>query len=327
MCEISIILPIYNNEKYLERCVLSIVNQTYKNIEIILIDDGSTDKSRNICDKYSSIDSRIRVIHKTNAGVSSARNCGIDIANGKYLMFVDSDDYIEENMCEILYKNILENNIDICACFFKYRFSNKIITEDYTKYKDSFECKTYNGKDFLELLYKGNFANGLVVSSWNKIYKKELFEKLRFKEGIINEDDHICAYLYDENINIKLIPDSLYIYFQAENSITRSSFSEKRLIFIDILEDRANIFGNKKYEYLYFNTLKLLCNMCIEYYFKIKCIDFNYNFSKYKKIYNKSYKKSLTNKNLKFKDKIRMGIFYISPNLYKSIIKINKGRL
>ena len=113
---ISVIIPIYNVEKFLSFCIDSIVNQTYKNLEIILVDDGSTDNSGKICDEYALKDNRIKVMHKQNGGVSSARNVGLNIAKGKYIGFVDSDDYVENDMFEILHNLIIKNNVDISCC-------------------------------------------------------------------------------------------------------------------------------------------------------------------------------------------------------------------
>ena len=113
---VSVIVPIYKVEKYLNKCVDSIINQSYKNLEIILVDDGSPDKCGEICDKYAEKDSRVKVIHKENGGLSDARNAGIDIAKGDYLLFVDSDDWITSNICEVLIKNANDNLSDIIAC-------------------------------------------------------------------------------------------------------------------------------------------------------------------------------------------------------------------
>ena len=116
MERISVIVPVYNVEKYLDKCVQSILNQTYENIELVLVDDGSTDGSSKICDKYGNIDSRVKVIHKENGGLSSARNRGIDEAGGKFITFIDSDDYIHHQMLEILYEGIIKNKSGCAGC-------------------------------------------------------------------------------------------------------------------------------------------------------------------------------------------------------------------
>lgn len=140
MERISVIVPVYNVEKYLDKCVQSILNQTYENIELVLIDDGSTDGSSKICDKYGKIDSRVKVIHKENGGLSSARNRGIDEAVGKFITFIDSDDYIHHQMLEILYEGIIKNKSDISICEYRRFDENETIEEeDYDKEVISFE--------------------------------------------------------------------------------------------------------------------------------------------------------------------------------------------
>ena len=146
---ISIIIPVYNVEKYLRKCLDSIINQTYKKLEIILIDDGSTDNSGKICEEYAKKDDRIIVIHKENAGVSSARNRGIELANGKYIGFIDSDDWIEENMYETLYQNLLQFDVDISMCNYSIIRNHK---KTFHKHDLEDGILIDNKKEFFELL-------------------------------------------------------------------------------------------------------------------------------------------------------------------------------
>ena len=157
MPKISIIIPIYNLEKYLDKCIKSILNQTFKDFELILVNDGSTDKSGVICDNYKKVDDRIVVIHKENGGTSSARNIGIDIARGKYIGFVDGDDYIHENMYYELYENLIKNNSDISICKFvrvydnsEMKFSNNnLLEENYSNIEALKELYKENAVDFI----------------------------------------------------------------------------------------------------------------------------------------------------------------------------------
>src|SRR5690554_2285343 len=144
---ISIIVPVYNVEQYIEKCMVSILSQTYRNIEIILIDDGSTDNSGNLCDTYSAIDPRVKVIHKKNGGISSARNSGLEVAMGEYIGFVDPDDWIETNMYESMYSNIKRNNSEICIC-------NYIIDgSDYSRKTElPFNLNVLNKQEILEFI-------------------------------------------------------------------------------------------------------------------------------------------------------------------------------
>ncbi|WP_314159939.1 glycosyltransferase family 2 protein [uncultured Gemella sp.] len=215
--KISIIIPIYNVEKYLRRCIDSIVNQTYKNTEIILVNDGSPDNCREICDEYEEIDSRIKVIHKANGGLSSARNAGLDIASGEYIMFVDSDDWISEDTLEKLNKYV-EKGCDIIN--FKLRFAKRKtenIIKLNDKIKDSYECNLLSYVDKL-------FSGELDFFICNKLYKKDLFDDVRFPEGRNYEDLATIYKLYFKAKNIVVTDYTLYYYWlENPNSITSNS--------------------------------------------------------------------------------------------------------
>ena len=182
---ISIIVPVYNTELYLEKCVDSIRNQTYSNLEIILVDDGSADHCNTIVDHFAIIDSRITAIHQENGGQSKARNTGIDRAKGEFYLFVDSDDYIDENMLEQMYKRIQRDGSDLAIC--GHLFVDEIGNElgVFTMH-DSVQT----GFQILEKAYEGTKNDYLVNSIiWNKLYKKFLFEQIRFPEGKVQEDE------------------------------------------------------------------------------------------------------------------------------------------
>ena len=214
--KVSVIIPVYKVEKYLKRCVESVVNQTYKNTEIILVNDGSPDNCGVICDEYAKIDSRIKVIHKANGGLSSARNAGLDIASGEYIMFVDSDDWIEEDSLEKLDK-YMDMSYDIIN--FKFRFAKgktkNIELND--KLKDSYECDLLS---YIDKLFLGE----LDFFIWNKLYKKNLFDKVRFPEGRNYEDLATIYKLYFKAKNIIVTDYTLYYYWLGNsNSITSNS--------------------------------------------------------------------------------------------------------
>ena len=186
---ISIIIPIYNVEKYLEKCLDSILNQTYKNLEIILIDDGSTDNSPNICNSYCEKDKRIKIIHKNNEGVSSARNKGIELSKGKYIVFIDSDDYVSNEHIEVLYDCIISNNVDLVI-------SNLIdISEDGIILNNEEKESFLMNKDqcLKELLSEDNFYH----LCCGNIYRKDLLEKIRFncKYRIAEDLDFLYRYI------------------------------------------------------------------------------------------------------------------------------------
>lgn len=219
-------MPVYNVEKFIRRCLDSIINQTMKDLEIILVDDGSTDNSGVICDEYAKLDNRITVIHKENGGVSSARNRGLDVATGEWIAFVDSDDYIDHKMYEILYKNAEKSNCDISVCYFEYINQNGISL--YNADKKLVINGIYNENEFLNLLYKNSETNLICVCAWNKLYKKEIFKELRFKE-IIHEDEEILNRIYTKKYSIYVTELPLYKYVQNSNSIVNKPITKKIL--------------------------------------------------------------------------------------------------
>lgn len=319
MSKISVIIPVYNVENYLDRCINSVINQTYKDLEILLINDGSTDRSGEICDYYKNIDSRIKVIHKSNGGVSSARNIGLNIATGEWIAFLDSDDYIESNMYEELYNDAIENNVDVCACFFKYLTSDNKILFNPTKEHNDLN-KKYSGEQFLKLLYTDLYTNLICVVVWNKIYKKKVFENISFVSKIA-EDEDICHKIYTQEMSIFTNIKGLYIYAQNMDSITNKKFSSDNMEFLDILYNRILSFEKNDLIDLAKVTRNLYLNMIIEYYFKIKSIKKKYNFSQYMNNYKEQLKVAIKLNDISFKDKIRFCIFRKSPFLYGKIIK------
>lgn len=215
MLKISIIVPVYNVEKYLEECLESIINQTYSNIEIIIINDGSTDNSKFICETYKRKDNRIELLNKKNGGLSSARNMGLLYSTGEYVLFIDSDDYIRLDMCEILVKHIIETGADI-IWFNYYNLDNK----NNIKYNNLVkEYKLYNELNrvfWKDLLYK--YKLNEVV--WNKIYKRNIIPNKVFFEGKIHEDTFAFIQILKNATKIKMIKESLYYYrSNRKNSI------------------------------------------------------------------------------------------------------------
>ena len=210
MSLLSIIVPIYKVEKYLHECIDSIICQTYTNLEIILVDDGSPDNCPQICDEYVKIDKRIVVIHRENGGLSAARNSGIDICKGDYICFVDSDDVLHPQYCEFLLKGIKEKNVEFCACISKPFFDEEVF--DCSKPILSFTICTMKWQDYL-------YNNRMSV--WNRIYKRNLFDKVRFKEGRIHEDIFFAADLMDSLLekNVAVIEATLYFARQRADGI------------------------------------------------------------------------------------------------------------
>ena len=225
---ISVIVPVYNVQDYLNRCIESIANQTYKNIEILLVDDGSTDQSGDICDMWVLKDSRVKVIHKENGGLSSARNAGIDVASGDYLSFIDSDDYIEKLMLETMITAIKKSNKDIACCG---RYVN--VWGKYTKTEFCLASeKTYSKKEAIRALF---YQNEIDVSACDKIYRKSIFEKIRYPQGKISEDAAVIFQIIDNSNGVVHVGRPFYHYVYRNNSISKSAYNQKKHDVIDNL--------------------------------------------------------------------------------------------
>lgn len=234
---ISIIIPIYKVEKYLERCIESVLNQTYNNLEIILVDDGSPDSCGLICDKYREKDTRIKVIHKTNGGLSSARNAGIEIASGDYYMFVDSDDYIHADMVEKLLEAVKTFHLKLGYCgFYSFTETEEIVA----KAVMSEEKVIHKRETLIEMLYEPEGQR--IVTSWNKIYDKSLFETLRFPEGKIHEDEFIIHRVLDQVDQVIELKAEYYNYLQRKDSIVGKQYNIKRLDRLDAYLDRYQFY-------------------------------------------------------------------------------------
>jgi len=208
--ELSIIIPVYKVEPYLRKCLDSVVNQTCRDLEIILVDDGSPDNCGAICDEYAARDDRIKVIHQENKGLSAARNAGLKIAAGKYLGFVDSDDWIEAEMFEVLLRALQETGADISVCG-RY--------EEYKDHKVAYcwpEIRTLDREEALEELLRNDKLQNLV---WDKLYRRELFEGIWFPEGKTFEDMAVMHWLILRAKRVVCVPGILYHYLQRSDSI------------------------------------------------------------------------------------------------------------
>lgn len=211
---ISIIIPVYKVEKYLNRCIKSVVEQTYENLEIILVDDGSPDKCPQICDDWTKNDRRVKVIHKKNGGLSDARNSGLKVAKGVYICFVDSDDYVSEKFVETLYNLIRNNHTEISAISFQEVFSTKREVVDTVEDKNS-EVVFENEDALRQLFSNDTFAN----YAWNKMYKRHLFDDVQFPIGRKMEDLGTTYKLLLKAKRIAYSAQILYFYYQREDSI------------------------------------------------------------------------------------------------------------
>ena len=319
---ISIIIPVYNVSKYLDKCLQSVVTQTYSNIQIILVNDGSTDNSCEICEKWCKKDKRIEVIHKRNGGLSNARNVGIERAQGEYLMFVDSDDIISDDLCELLHNHLLENNADLAICDTYHIFDNNNFTFQRDNKVEIVRCF-----DKVEAICNLWYQKSFLPSAWGKLYKKELFKQIRFTEGIIFEDIdimHEIFYLCNKIIytNIKA-----YGYVHHENSITTKKYTQKDNVILDICEKIMKFAANKNIQiqcaaksYYVTGALRVYLNAP-------ETAEYQEVIYKAKNILNSYGKKVLKDKNIRKKNRYALYLyFYLRPLLKPIYQKIDRWK-
>ncbi|SHK75992.1 MULTISPECIES: glycosyltransferase [unclassified Fibrobacter] len=237
---ISIIVPIYKVEPYLHRCVDSIINQTYQDLEIILVDDGSPDNCPQICDEYQQKDSRIKVIHKPNGGLSDARNAGLDIAQGEYIIFVDSDDFIHPEMAAVLFELLQKNGSDIAICNFVP------FTHDVTTSNEAPVVETLSGEEAALRLYQKEYTTQSVVA-WDKIYKKSVFNNLRFKVGKFNEDEFFSYKAMLSSSKITYTSQELYYYFLRDTGISKAITNPKSLDGLEAKQEAIAYYRENKH--------------------------------------------------------------------------------
>ncbi|MBO5870952.1 MAG: glycosyltransferase [Clostridia bacterium] len=230
---ISVIVPIYKVEKYLDECVESIVNQTYTNLEIILVDDGSPDNCPQMCDKWAARDSRIKVIHKQNGGLSDARNAGMAMATGEYIGFVDSDDWISEDMYSLLFKNIKDKSSDISACGISCFYDDNDTDTFIMTPSDEYVLDSSTG---IKAIVKEDILKQPV---WYKLYKKEIIKDIPFKVGKCHEDVFWSYQAIGNAKCISIIPEPCYYYRQRNDSIMGSNFSMKHFDSIEAKVQRV----------------------------------------------------------------------------------------
>lgn len=312
---ISVIVPIYNVEKYLKKCIDSIINQTYKNIEVILVDDESPDNCPRICDEYKEIDNRIKVIHQKNMGLSGARNSGIDFAKGKYIMFQDSDDTIEPDCIKKLYDLVKKDKTILAVCGRYYEFEDGT---KYCKYKEKI-TKVYNFEDAIEEMNNYYYFD---MSAGGKLYKKEIFDDIRFPIGKLSEDFFVMYKIFMKAKRISYTSDPLYNYLQRQNSISRNKKVNTQ--FIDAAYEQMKDLEN------YSEKMKIIVHTAyassyltvIDMYIKqkIKCPKEMIKKAKIVIKENKKYIKN--NRNISKSKKIQFNIFYFNYLIYKIIFTV-----
>ena len=230
---VSIIVPVYNVEKYIEKCLDSIINQTYNNLEIILVDDGSTDDSGLKCEQYSEIDDRIIVIHKKNGGLSDARNTALSVFTGEFVAFVDSDDYLDQEYIEYLYKLIVNNNADISVC--QYTITYSTVSKKNRKTKET--IKIFNRLSAIENTL---YHKCIPVSAFGKLYKREIFDSIKYPYGYYYEDLAVIVYILNLCSKIVVSNQKKYYYIQRKDSIMNGKFSIEKMRKVKISKDHLH---------------------------------------------------------------------------------------
>lgn len=317
--KLSVIVPVYNAEQYLRRCVDSILDATIflggGESEIILIDDGSIDDSSRICNELAEKNREIKVFHISNQGVSKARNYGIENSRGKYIAFVDADDYIEKNMYKIMIAQMeSDSTLDVGVCLWNFIDQNgkKVVN------KENISFSAYGkqtGRDFLKHIYDDSYTNGIVVSPWNKIFKRECIVKHKMV-GRYAEDDYLMSKVFsNDDCRIVVIKEILYNYCENDDQMTKKEDNINKLFFLDVLKERELLFSYS--DELVFKTQKLYVEMCIEYYSTFHC---KADMERYITILKKYLCKLLRDNRVKVSTKIRWIIFALMPKAYLKVI-------
>ncbi|MFD2214019.1 glycosyltransferase family 2 protein [Metabacillus endolithicus] len=324
MPTISIIIPIYNVEKYLAKCLDSVLAQTFTDFELILVNDGSPDNCGVICDEYEKKDDRIIVIHKENGGLSSARNAGINVAQGEYIAFVDSDDFIHERMYEILHEAAKNLCADIVICDVSLVREDEVVDK---KCNINDKIRHFSNIEALHQIYTPHGIN--FIMTVNKLYKRNLFNNIAFEKGRIHEDEIIAHQLLYECAKISYLPINLYYYTQTNNSITRSSFNINKLDALYAFKQRILFFIEIKQISLQQKAESFYIHTFFDYLLKVKKSQLvsEKDFKLFKKNYSPSLLSLLRNPLYSIREKILWALFIINPYFYELHIKIKDRKL
>lgn len=307
---VSVVVPVYNVEKYLSRCIDSIRAQTYENLDIILVDDGSSDASGSICDAAAKMDERITVLHKANGGLSDARNAGIDMAKGSYICFIDSDDVIAEYFVEDLLHLCVNENAQVAVgqyeMFHKEMQFHKIEAEQIT---------LLSGTDAVRQLLESAYVTYVIAC--NKLYDIGLFKSIRYPKGLLHEDEATTyKLLYNANRVVET-NNVVYGYYIRENSITTGTFSLKRLDYLMIAKERAEFFLAEGKSELYDKFLYIYMRDLLLYYRKVrKQLNRKDIAARIRKEYRDNIPSLMQSPNVSRKQKIVIFISGIMPNIY-----------
>ncbi len=313
---ISVIIPVYKVEAYLEFCIDSVLNQTFQDFELILVDDGSPDSCPEICDRYAAAHARVQVIHQKNRGLSAARNTGIGHASGDYLCFIDSDDYVYPCYLEHLYRAVKETGADMAVC--QIQSVDLSIIYGSCAYPSPELLQPYDA--FACLFSRRNTE---MVIATNKLYARQLFSHIRYPEGLIHEDEAVIHLIIDECQLIAWLNEPLYCYRQREGSITKTKYSLKRLDELTAKENRLLFFQEKGFDSFFGKLAVSYCSMLMRHYRTVlyEIDDPRQRNAVLKELFDKFCRMHPGEMGvpLRAKTKIRYGLFRLCPRLIAAI--------
>ncbi len=267
--KISVIVPVYNGEKSIKRCILSVLKQTYREFELLIVEDGSTDRTVEIVEKCIDTDERIRLIKGTHKGVSAARNIGLEKAQGKYIAFVDADDEIMPDYLEILYGILRDNCAKIAVCGLMHaKTERSMIPQLLLQRKETFRVRRYNGRQFLRRMEEP-LRYELTTVCWNKLYKREIFEGKKYPEGRIYEDSALMQDVLYPAVRIAETDAKLYVYHTETEGITRIAYGKQHLAEVIYAGKRMNFFKGRRDYFLYALARKQYCICLLKHYYLV----------------------------------------------------------
>lgn len=320
---ISVIVPVYNVEKYLPKCVESLMAQTWKNLEIILVDDGSPDNSWSIMQEYARRDSRVRPLRQKNGGLSAARNAGVDAAKGEYIGFLDGDDYLAPETYELLYRAMMKYDAQISICSFEYvdEYGNVLPTNSPMTREE-----VLTREEALNRL--GGDKNWYYVTAPNRLYRRELFDKVRFPLGKIHEDEYTAHLFYWQCERVAIVPRNLYYYVQHGSGIMGTPSVRKTLNYVDAVLGRMDFALEHGLTELAFSC----CNGALG-----KLVGLRYGNVSDEPEKEARYEQALQQIRLRIRkllklraslaDKAKVVVFLISPRLFYELLQLRNRRL
>lgn len=323
--EISIIVPLYNTEKYVKKCLDSLLAQQFTDFEVIIVNDGSTDRSGEIAKEYVKKDRRFKYYKQTNAGPAAARNRGLQEVSGTFISFVDSDDYIHPSMLQIMYETAIKSDADIVVCEYK-RVEEKepIIIQDVERGN----ITQVTGKEMLHQMYESTSDYTLYVVAWNKLYRKELFNDIVYDENFLYEDETVAHKLYYKSQKVSYLDDVFYYYVQRKGSIVNSPIDIVRLDRVYALKNREQFFKKLKDVELHQKAVLHFVEIFFKDYYAVKRTleGVDKELKRVKRVFDKSLFTIFLNPYITVRRKVFYCLFSLSPKVFDYVQAIRAKR-